>query len=399
MFRGFLLNLLAAGLLTMPGSVLAATAPVQPKSGPGGLGNVEAEVVKRGLGQASAGTYAFYLAQAAAEPRPVVVLLHAWGAVNPVIYGGWIDHLARQGYLVLCPAFQEIGKTRPVEATDKAAGLIKQALAALADDPQAKPDLSLLAYLGHSAGSAIGLNLAAEAKARGLPVPKLVYASMPGGIASNEKSRGIQLADLSNIDASTVVVTMVGDREFQAADRASRRILRETSAVPVNRKLFMRAASDDHGFPTLSATLSSPASPKEGFGSDAIKLPPDPPADRNAPRVTRPRWSPDMVLSGEQTVLVAQLQRNVTDTLDWLAYWRTFDLIAAAAFSGGDMAALKADASFADMGRWTDGWPVRRLAAEIPKPADLTAQPVARAVAPTPAEAPPARKRQTRRSR
>ena len=398
MSRRFLLNVLAAWLLATPGSVLAATAPAQPKTGPGGLGNAEAEVVKRGLGQASAGTYAYYLAEAASEPRPVVVLLHAWGAVNPVIYGGWIDHLARHGYLVLYPAFQEIGKTRPVEATDKAASLVKQALASLADDPQARPDLSRLAYLGHSAGSAIGLNLAAEAQARDLPVPRLVYASMPGGIASNEKSRGIQLADLSSIDSATVVVTMVGDREFQAADRASRRILRETSAVPVTRKLFMRAASDDHGFPTLSATLSSPASPKEGFGSDAIKLPPDPPVERNAPRAPRPRWSADMVLSGEQTVLVAQLQRNVTDTLDWLAYWRTFDLIAASAFSGGDMATLKADASFADMGRWTDGWPVRRLAAEIPKAVDPAAQPVAR-VAPPAIKPAAARKRQTRRSR
>jgi hypothetical protein len=39
---------------------------------------------------------------------------------------------------------------------------------------------------------------------------------MVGGIASDEKSRGIQLADLSKVDPQTAIITMIGDREFQA---------------------------------------------------------------------------------------------------------------------------------------------------------------------------------------
>ncbi len=42
---------------------------------------------------------------------------------------------------------------------------------------------------------------------------------------------------------------MVGDKDARAADMASRRLLREASAVPPERKLFVRALSDDHGFP------------------------------------------------------------------------------------------------------------------------------------------------------
>ena len=372
MRRHLLIPMLA--LLIGASGAHAATAPAQPKAGlPGGADNPDATVVRKAVGQASAATFVFHLAGAPAQPRPVVVLLHAWGAVNPSVYGGWIDHLARRGYLVLFPAFQEVGRTRPVEASAAAATLVRDALAALAGDAEAKPDPGKLAYLGHSAGAGIALNLAAEAKNGTLPSAKLVFAMMPGGIASDAASRGIVLLELAAVPPTTAVVTMVGDREFQASERVSRRFLRETAGVPQSQKLFMRAFSDDHGFPALSATLASPASPKEGYDSAAIKVQPDPPLDRKAPRPQRPRWSADMVLSGEQTVLVQQLGRNTTDTLDYFAFWRTFDMAADAAFAGTEMAVLKTDPNLVDMLRWSDGWPVRRLYVETPKAVDPNA--------------------------
>jgi hypothetical protein len=74
-----------------------------------------------------------------------------------------------------------------------------------------------------------------------------------------------------------------------------------------------------------------------------------------------------MALTGEQTVLTGQLGSNGTDALDYLGYWKTFDMAAAAAFAGRDAAALRRDPKFIDMGTWSDGWPVRRLSAEIPR--------------------------------
>lgn len=393
--------LLAAGLAaTAP--ALAASPPSQPKAGFGALLLPDAEVTKRAVGRASAATYVYHTAAAPTEPRAVVVFLHAWGAINPQIYGAWIDHLARRGHLVLYPAFQELGRSRPPDATATTVALVKEALAALKDDPIARPDLSRVAYLGHSAGAPIAANLAALAKARNLPVPKLVFAVMPGGVASDAKARGVPLENLAEIDPTTAIVTMNGDREFQAADRAARRILREASEVPVSRKLFMRTGSDDHGFPTLFATLASPAGAKDGYDSAAVKLPPDPPLDPKAPRPQRPRWSADMVLTGEQTVLVGQLGRNAVDTLDYLAFWRTFDAAFANALGKNEMAALRVDPTFLDMGRWSDGWPVRRLSAETPKATDTTATatpaPADRA-APTPTKPPATRRRDARQPR
>jgi dienelactone hydrolase len=345
----------------------AATPPPQPKTGPGGSEYSSTSVVKRAVGRAGAATFVFHgNGPAPAEGRPVVVFLHGWGAVNPQVYGSWIEHLARRGNLVLFPRYQEINRTRPADATGIAGGLVKDALAALAADPDAKPDAGRLALIGHLAGSAIAMNLAAEADKLGLPKPKLILATMPGGIAKDAASRGILLDDLSKVDAATMLITLIGDRDSRAADAASRRLLRETTAIPLERKLFMRALSDDHGFPSLSATLAAPAGVNPAFDGGAIKLPPDPPRDPKNPG-PRFKWSADMALTGEQQTLMTQLNNARTDSLDYLAFWKTFDMAASAAFAGRDGVSLRNDPRFTEMDRWNDTWPVKRLFAETPR--------------------------------
>ncbi|HKH32666.1 MAG TPA: alpha/beta hydrolase [Beijerinckiaceae bacterium] len=367
--RAFLVRLIgAAGALAAASGALAAAPPAQPKSGPGGSDYAGVQVVKRAIGRASAATYVFHLADTPAAPRPVVVFMHAWGQPNPQAYGGWIEHLARKGNLVLFPKYQEVNRVRPADASKVAASLVKDALATLAEDAQAKPDTDKGAYAGHLAGAAVALNLAATAKAEGLPAPKLVFVLMPGGIASDAKSRGVQLADLKELDASTLLVAMIGDKDASASDRASKRILREAENVPANRKLFVRTLSDDHGFPSLSATLFSPGAAKTAYDAAAIKLPPDPPRDPNAPRERSTwKWTADMALTGEQTVLANQLNAAATDALDYMGYWKALDMALPAAFSGKDATALRDNPAFVDMGRWSDGWPVKRLFAETPK--------------------------------
>ncbi len=313
MRRSLLPLLLFGACLAVPGA-RAATPPPQPEQGPGGRDSKVAAVAKRGIGTASAGTFVFHGSDTPAAPRPVVVFLHSWGGVNPALYGGFIDHLARKGYLVLFPRFQEVNRSRPADASALAETLIRDALAALAEDANARPDLKRVAFIGHSAGVPIALNVAAGAAASQIPAPKLIFGLMPGGIASNEKERGILLRDLSTVDASTLLITMSGDRDHLPGDRAARRIFEAATAVPASRKLFVRASSDDHGYPPLTATLASPASPKPDYDAAGIKLPPDPPRDPKQKNTWR--WSADMALSGPQTILTQQLGSNGTDTLD-----------------------------------------------------------------------------------
>jgi dienelactone hydrolase len=343
---------------------MAATPPGQPRQGPGGSDYKITEVVKRGIGTVSSGAYVFHGDDTPAS-RPVVVFFHSWGAVNPALYGGFIDHLARKGHLVIFPRFQEVNRSRPADATARAEALIHDALTALANDPQARPDLDRIAFIGHSAGVPISLNVAAGAEETKLPAPKLIFGLVPGGIASSEKERGIMLRDLSTVNDQTLLITMSGDREHLPSDRASRRIFEATSAIPATRKLFMRASSDDHGYPALTATLAFPGSPKPDYDAAAIKLQPDPPRDPKQKNTWK--WSADMALSGPQTILTQQLGNNGTDSLDYLALWKTFEMAADAAFTGKDATVLARDPKFVDMGNWSDGWPVRRLSAQLPK--------------------------------
>ncbi|PVE22245.1 alpha/beta hydrolase [Microvirga sp. KLBC 81] len=363
--RRSLTALVVLGSCLAAPAAIAASPPQQPEKGPGGSDYKIAEVVKRGTGTVSSGAYVFHGNDTPAAPRPVVVFFHSWGAVNPALYGGFIDHLARKGYLAIFPRFQEVNRSRPADATARAEALIHDALAAMANDAQARPDLNRVAFIGHSAGVPIALNVAAAVEETKLPAPRLIFGLVPGGIASNEKERGIMLRDLSTVDDRTLLITMSGDREHLPSDRASRRIFEATSAIPATRKLFMRASSDDHGYPALTATLASPGSPKPEYDAAAIKLPPDPPRDPKQKNTWK--WSADMALSGPQTILTQQLGNNGIDTLDYLAFWKTFEMAAEAAFVGKDAAALARDPKFVDMGNWSDGWPVRRLSGQMPK--------------------------------
>lgn len=363
--RRSLTTLLLLGSCLAGPAAFAAGPPQQPEQGPGGKDYKISEVIKRGTGTASSGSYVFHGNDTPSGPRPVVVFFHSWGAVNPALYGGFINHLARKGYLVVFPRFQDVNRSRPADASGLAETLIHDALTTLADDPQAQPDVNRVAFIGHSAGVPIALNVAAGVGETKLPAPKLIFGLVPGGIASGEKERGILLRDLSTIDASTLLIAMSGDRDNQPSDRASRQIFMAANAVPATRKLFMRAGSDDHGYPALTATIAFPGSPKPDYDASAIKLPADPPRDPKQKNTWK--WSADMSLTGPQTILTQQLGSNATDTLDYLALWKTFEMAADAAFAGKDAAVLAHDPKFVDMGNWSDGWPVRRLSAQMPK--------------------------------
>lgn len=358
-------GVLALGIgLAVGSAAFAANQPPQPKSGPGGADYIEGEVIKRAVGSFETPTLVFHAGTASA-PRPVVIFLHAQGADNPAYYGGWIEHLARKGHLVVWPRFQVTNRVRIQDGMANMLAALKESLPALAADGEARADLTRIAVVGHVAGAPMAMNLAALAAENGLPAPRLVMALTPGGTVANARERGIALADVARIPPETMILTLIGDRDHLPSERQARQFLREASAVPASRKLYMRFQSDDHGFPPMTATLAAPAAPREAYDIARIKLPPEPPRDPKAPRRQAWRWSADMALSGPQSVLVAQMGNNTIDALDYMAFWRVLDMAMTAAFAGQDAAALAANPALTDMGRWSNGWPVKRLSATI----------------------------------
>lgn len=374
-------------LLLSSGAAVAATPPQQPEQGPGGRDYQKMAIIKRAVGKAVAPVFVFHADNKPEMARPVIVFFHSWGGNNPQYYGKWFEHLAQKGNLVLFPRFQEVNRTKPADATSLASEALRDALEALADDPKARPDIKRIAYVGHLAGSIVALDLAAYAGERQLPAPKLILNLIPGGIAKEKDTRGIPLPDLAKIDEGTLLITMSGDREHLAADRVARLIINETTGIPARNKLFMRISSDSHGYPPLSATLVSPGSIDPAYDAVKIPLPAEAPAAAVVASVGKPavktapvrfKWSADMSLTGLQATLTTQLGTNVTDNLDYRGFWKTLDLAADAAFAGENAVSLKANPAFVDMGVWSDGWPVRRLGADVPKDGTEQEEPVRR---------------------
>jgi hypothetical protein len=363
---------------------LAANPPSQPETGAGGRDYITTEVVKKAIGDYKNTTLVFYSPKTSAEPRSVVVFFHAWGAINPAVYGGWIDHLVRKGHVVLWPRYQDVGQTGASAASDIAFESLNKAFELLKSDPEIKLDLQKMAYIGHLAGAGVAANMAVRATQTGLPAPRVIYAAIPGGLAAEAKpqevqgakgkpvspSRGIPLSDMSVLPASTFLISAIGDREHQASERTTRRLFREAKNIPIVNKVLLRVQSDDHGFPVHTANLVAPGSYLDAYDISKITLPAEPAAPKKAKGQRQPRplkVSADASLSGEQYVLVQQMERTKIDAIDYLGFWKSFDLSFQHAFQSADATSLRADPKLVDMGSWSNGWPVKRINVEAAK--------------------------------
>ena len=257
-----------------------------------------------------------------AEPRPekapVVAFHHGWLAVNPGVYGAWIEHLARRGNIVIFPRYQADWTTRPAEFLPNAAAAIRDALDVLEGAPgRVRPDRGRFALIGHSAGGNLAALLAASAEDEDLPRPRAVIALVPGEV------RALRGPSLAAIPAETLLVVVAAEHDLIVGDHRARQIYAEASAVPASRKEYVYYRTDRRGPVSLVA-------------------------DHLAPTAGLSRLD-----SGEGPMRVQQMDRAVVDVLDRWGFWRIADLTMAAAFRGEDLDATSP--RFADLGRWGDG--------------------------------------------
>ena len=81
--------------------------PGQPASGPGGSDYKHASVRESKYGSGGTEYHLFEPADPVPERAPVIVFLHGWTAMDPWLYGAWIQHLARRGNVVIHCRYQD----------------------------------------------------------------------------------------------------------------------------------------------------------------------------------------------------------------------------------------------------------------------------------------------------
>ena len=294
--------------------------PEQPATGPGGANRDYPGTVESRLGEAPTGYWRFEPADAAGkpvvEPRPLVVFLHGFGAIDPWFYEGWIEHLVGRGHVVLFPDYQELSlsRIRPDDYLDNVMVAVADAIAGSTAIGRTPIDTTRTAVVGHSVGGVLTAAYAAQAAAAGLPAPLAMMPVQPGGCrgcGAGPDFAGTPLGDLSTVPATIRALVVVGEEDQVVNESGARAIWEGISHVPVAQRDYVVVRSDRHGRPELVADHLQPLT--------------------NGPLAE-------------------------TDALDWAALWKPFDLLLGCVFAG-ESCAIANGGSLQQrrLGEWSDG--------------------------------------------
>ncbi|HEU4663873.1 MAG TPA: alpha/beta hydrolase fold domain-containing protein [Dokdonella sp.] len=328
---------LAAWMAAAGAQAAPPTAPAQPLQGPGSALAVHAEVRVREGGRGERGWTAFTPAAPVPTQAPVIVFLHGWGALEPVHYRAWIDHLVQRGNIVIWPRYQDGLLTPGDRFLPNAVAGVRAALAALDRDGRVRPDPGRVAVVGHSAGGVLAAQLAAVAARERLPRLRAVMSVEPGdGSREGRHRASIPPVDLAAMPPSTLFLVVVGADDHWAGEQVGLGLYDGATGVPRANKNVLELQSDAHGAPDLIANhAAAGAAPADG-----------------APHLRNLRFGrrADFRHAGD------------VDALDGFGLWKPLDALVDAAFEQRNReVALGGGPAQLWMGRWSDGVPVAPL--------------------------------------
>jgi len=192
--------------------------PGSPKQGPGSGQSPHAAVdiveLNEGLFD-SFRSVVYSPASPSPKTAPVVLFLHGYFDADPKPYENMLKHLARKGYIVIYPSYGN--GLNPKAWPTNAEEALKRALTHLKTEGKIIPDMTNVAYVGHSIGSVLALHLAEQQGATStptLPQPKLIVVMDGAGIKSPAYPY-ISIDDLSHIPRSTKLLLVMAEETYQ----------------------------------------------------------------------------------------------------------------------------------------------------------------------------------------
>jgi dienelactone hydrolase len=240
---------------------------------------------------------------------PVVFFEHGWQGMNPKNYGALIDHLAREGDIVIYPVYQENNDTAPQLVSAAAAEAERTALAELRRR-KVEIDTQRVVYFGYSMGAAISLNLAAHAAAEHLPAAQALVLAAPGDaihVAQGEKAHSIW-PDLKELPATLPIAIVTGADDYAIGLPSGRRLAAGLCNVTkADRRVLLVLPADEHAGSKVSSGHGAVGSPDTRYDFE----------------LTTPRTKLPKIIPGESGFEPSASLNQ----LDFFGFWRVLDAV------------------------------------------------------------------------
>jgi dienelactone hydrolase len=194
------------------------------------------------------------------ERLPVVAYLHGFGATDPSFYAAWLEHMARQGTIVVYPSYPALeSKTRLTRYDVMWSGLA-EALDRLDAGPAPRPDRARLGVVGHSFGGGAVAAIAARASARGIGREALWLEAWAPWY---DVDRGAW----ASLPPHALLLAVGFCDDDVCETKIAQNLVARATTIRADRKALLVFQSDHHGRPALRAHHSVPGT---RFGTDAF---------------------------------------------------------------------------------------------------------------------------------
>lgn len=303
--------------------------PAQPLTGPGGQEYSHKGHATIDNYAKETGYYIYMPVGPNEEPQEsqVIVFFHGYGAINPMLYGAWLNHLVRRGNIVIYPRYQnKILGTRTDAFVPNVQIALKDAFNEL-EEKGVSFDRKKIIYTGHSYGGSLTGYIAVNYSEMGLEKPKAVFMCEPG----TGPFKGTKLETYKEIPSDVNTLIMVGDNDLTVGQSLGLRMF--TTAVNVENINLVWQFRDKHGEPSISASHYEPQSWDSAFDNGINNL-----TTKRARKTTK------------------------LDAVDFYGYWKLFDALIDYSIEGKNREyCFDGGAEQTYMGKWTDGTPLKPL--------------------------------------
>ena len=215
-------------VLSLSSQVLSPFCP--PLEGPGSKIYANDTLLFQDFAQAPDGYWLFEPRSPMPDSAHVIVFIHGYGAINPMIYGKWLEHLTRKGNIVIFPRYQKnLFSPKTKKFVPNVAKAIADAIIELQTKPgHVKPILDNMSFIGHSYGGVIAANLAVHFKKYELPQPKAVMLCSPG----SGPFKGGVLKTYEKMPENTSMLIMVSEDDKIVGDKLGKCIFKTAINTP-----------------------------------------------------------------------------------------------------------------------------------------------------------------------